>query len=221
MSCHWFSALLLLMSAPLLTQAPAAQAPAAHAPAALTHSSDVGFTYSLPSDWEVVDSSATLPTVQQKVETEATSEDEKKGAACIQVALNARHGTPASVMVVVALPFDCFGQQMTEKDLPGFASGASEGLKKTFDISNPVHGSYAMGSHSLWIERATGNLKGHPEVQYTIETVCSILKKGAVCWMDMSADDAALQVFEHGSVMLDGEAPAALVPATAFDKKPS
>jgi hypothetical protein len=159
--------------------------------------------------------------VQQKVETEATSEDEKKGAACIQVALTARHGTPASVVVVVALPFDCFGQQMTEKDLPGFASGASEGLKKTFDISNPVHGAYVMGSHNLWIERATGNLKGHPEVQYTVETVCSILKKGAVCWMDMSADDAALEVFEHGSVTLDGEAPAALVPATAFDKKPS
>jgi hypothetical protein len=216
MSCCWFSALLLLMSTPLLAQAPTAQAPATQ-----THSSDIGFSYSIPSDWEVVDSSATLPTVQQKVETEATSEDEKKGAACIQVALTARHGTPPSVVAVVALPFDCFGQQMTEKDLPGFASGASEGLKKTFDISNPVHGAYMMGSHNLWIERATGNLKGHPEVQYTVETVCGILKKGAVCWMDMSADDAALQVFEHGSVTLDGEAPTALVPATAFDKKPS
>jgi hypothetical protein len=30
-----------------------------------------------------------------------------------------------------------------------------------------------------------------------------------------------MQIFEHGSVTLDGEAPAALVPAAAFDKKPS
>jgi hypothetical protein len=211
MSSRSFPAVLLLLSTPLLAQAPAAQ----------THSSDIGFTYSIPSDWEVVDTSATLPAVKQKVESDATSEDEKKGAVCIQVALTARHGTPASVVVVVALPFACFGQEMTEKDLPGFASGASEGLKKTFDIANPVHGAYTMGSHNVWIERAKGNLKGHPEIQYTVETVCSILKKGAVCWMDMSADDAALQIFEHGSVALDGEAPAALVPATAFDKQPS
>jgi hypothetical protein len=221
MSCRSIPALLLLMSIPLAAQAPAAHTPASHAPGSKTHSSDFGFSYSIPSDWEVVDSRATVPTVQQKVETEATSEDEKKGAACIRQALTARHGTPASVMVVVALPFDCFGQTMTEKDLSGFAAGASEGLKKTFDISNPVHGVYKMGSHHFWIERATGNLRGHPEVQYTVETVCGILKKGAVCWMDMSTDDAALQVFEHGSVTLDGEAPTALVPANAFDKKPS
>jgi hypothetical protein len=204
-------ALLLLFNAPLLAQAPTAQ----------THSSDIGFTFSLPSDWEVVDTTATLPALQKKVEGEASSDEEKKGAACVQVALTARHGTPASVVVVVDLPFDCFGRQMTEKDLPGFAAGASEGLKKAFDISGPVHGTYPLGSHNLWIERANGNVKGHPEVQYSVETVCSILKKGAVCWIDLSADPAALQVFEHSSVVLDADPPAALVPATAFDKKPS
>jgi hypothetical protein len=39
--------------------------------------------------------------------------------------------------------------------------------------------------------------------------------------MTTAADDAALQTFEHGAVTLDQEAPAALVPPTAFDKKPS
>jgi hypothetical protein len=209
-----FPAFFLLLGAPLLAQAPAA------APAPQIHTSDIGFTYSIPADWEVVDTKLMLPEVRQKVENEATSEDEKKGADCAQVALTARHGAPASVVVVVALPFACFGQQMTDKDLPDFASGASEGLKKSFDISGPIHGAYSLGAHSFWIERATGALIGHPEVKYTVETVCSILKKGAVCWMAMAADDAALQTFEQGAVALDGEAAPALVPAQAFAKKP-
>jgi hypothetical protein len=210
---------LVLCSVALLAQAPA---PAPPTPAtAQTHTSDLGFSYTIPADWEVVDTQPTLPAVQQQVTQNATTEDEKKGIACVQIALTARHGTPPSVVVVVALPFACFGQEMTDKDLPGFASGASEGLKKTFDISDPVHGAYSLGAHSFWIERATGSVIGHPEVKYTVETVCSVLKKGAVCWMTMAADDAAMQIFEHGSVTLDGEAPAALVPAAAFDKKPS
>ena len=210
-----FAALLILGTAQLPAQAPSS------APATQTHSSEIGFTYTLPADWEVVDTQQSLPAVKQKVQNEAASEDEKKGAACVQVALTARHGAPASVVVVVALPFDCFGQQMTDKDLPGFASGASEGLKSTFDITDPLNGSYSLGTHSVWIERTRGTPKGHPEVQYTVETVCSILKKGAVCWMAMLADDAALQTFEHGAVTLDGEAPAALVPAEAIVKRPS
>jgi len=72
----------------------------------------------------------------------------------------------------------------------------------------------------LWIERAAGAVKEHPEMKYTVETVCSLLKKGAVCWMAMAADNAHLQTFERGLVALDGEAPAALVPADAFAKKP-
>jgi hypothetical protein len=209
------TAFLVLCCAPLLAQAPAA------APATQTHTSDIGFTYGVPADWEVVDTQPSLPVVKEQQSQAATTEDEKKGIACVQIALTARHGNPASVVVVVDLPFDCFGQTMSEKDLPGFASGASEGLKKTFEISDPVYGAYSLGTHSVWVERATGSLIGHPEVKYTIETVCSVLKKGAVCWMAMAADNAELQTFEKGAVTLDGEAPAALVPANAFEKKPS
>ncbi len=110
---------------------------------------------------------------------------------------------------------------MTEKDLPTVATGTSEGISKNFDISGPTYGSYYLGSHSVWIERATGSVIGHAEIKRTVETVCSILKKGAVCWLMLAADDLALQIFEHSSVTLDGEAPTALVPATAFDKKPA
>jgi len=186
-----------------------------------SHPTDLGFTYIVPSDWEVVAPPATLPQAKEQADQNAASDAEKKGLACVQIALTARHGDPVSVMVEVALPFACFGQEMSEKDLPGFASGASEGLKQSFDIGEPVYGTYALGTHSMWIERAKGIPKGHPELPYTVEITCSLLKKAAVCWMAMAADDAALRTFEQGAVSLDGEQAHALVPSTAFDKKPA
>jgi hypothetical protein len=196
-------------------------APAVPSASAPTHANALGFSYTVPTDWEVVDAQGTLPKAKEEANKTANSEEEKKGLACVQVALTARHGDPVSILVEVALPFDCFGQQMTEKDLPGFAAGASEGLKQSFDIGVPVFGNYALGSHSMWIERAKGTPKGHPELAYTVEITCSLLKQAAVCWMAMAADDTALQVFERGAVTLDGESANALVPATAFAKKPS
>jgi len=215
MNLRLFVPLVVLCGATLLAQAPAP------APSPEAHANDLGFSYSIPADWEVVDTHPMLPAVKQQQSQTATSEDEKKGIECVQVVLTARHGTPASVVVVMELPFACFGQQMTEKDLPGFAQGASEGLKKTFEISDPVYGAYTLGAHNLWIERAKGSVIGHPDAVYTVEIACSLLKKGAVCWMAMAADKSALQTFENGAVTLDGEAPVALVPMTAFEAKPS
>lgn len=185
------------------------------------HSSNLGFTYSLPSDWEVVNSNPMLPEVKEQAQQKASSDEEKKGVACVQIALTARHGSPPSVAVVVQLPFSCFGQTMSTKDLPGFAQGATEGIKQNFDIGAPLFGDYTLGSHDVWIERAKGTPKGHPEAPYTVEIACTLLKKGAVCWMTIAASDDALKVFEQGQVALEGESPAALVPATAFDRKPS
>ena len=102
-----------------------------------THTSPLGFSYSLPNDWDVVDTQPTLPEMKRQQSQNASTDQEKKGIQCVQVALTARHGTPASVVVVVALPFDCFGQQMTEKDLPGFVQGASQGIKRSFVVSDP------------------------------------------------------------------------------------
>jgi hypothetical protein len=199
----------------------AAQGPEAAPATPQVHTSEPGFSYSVPSDWEVVDTRPSAPVVRHQVEKDATSEAERRGIHCVQIALTARHGSPASVVVVVALPFDCFGQTMTEKDLPGFAQGAAEGLTQTFDISDPVYGAYSLGTHSMWIQRSRGAAKGHPELQYTVETVCTILKKGAVCWMALGADKEGLAIFEKGAVSLDGDAQPVLVPATAFEKKPS
>ena len=214
MKVRWLPALLVLCAARLLAQAPPGT------PAMQPHSSDLGFTYNVPADWQVVPT-PTLTDAQRDAARSAATDDEKKGIGCVQVALNARHGDPASIVVIVALPFDCFGQQMSEDDLPGFASGASQGLDQSFNVSDPVYGDYKLGSHSMWIERTKGTPKDHPELKYTVEIACTLLKKGAVCWMAMAADDATLQSFEHGLVTLEGEAPKALVPPDAFAKKPS
>jgi len=53
-------------------------------------------------------------------------------------------------------------------------------------------------------------------LQYTIEVACGVLKKAAVCWMAMAADNAALAEFENGAVKLEDDPPAALVPAAVF-----
>jgi hypothetical protein len=197
-----FIAVFALCCAPLPAQAPVA--------APVTHSSEIGFSYSLPADWEVV---AVKPGLSP--EKKPTND-----SACAQIALTARRGDPASVVVVVVLPFDCFGRRMTDKDLPGFAAGASEQLKQSFNLVDPRRGEYSLGAHGFWIERAKGTLLVHTEVNYTVETVCGILKRGAACWMILAADDAALLAFEHGAITLDGESAAALVPADAFAKPP-
>ena len=211
-------AFLVLCPVALWTASGQAPAPAPAAPQ--QHTSSLGFSYSVPGDWEVVDSQGKMPQLKEQADKNASSDEEKKGLACVQVVLTARHGEPASVMVEVALPFDCFGEAMTEAELPGFASGASEGLKQSFDVGEPVTGNYSLGGHTMWIERAKGTPKGHPEISYTIEITCGLLKKAAVCWMAMAADDMALHTFERGVVALDGGSSEALVPPTAFDKKP-
>lgn len=182
------------------------------------HASALGYTYAVPADWTVVDTSSGVAGVKQQVQQNSTDEVDKRGASCVNVSLTARHGEPASVLVIVELPFECLGETATEKDLPGFAQGASEGLKQNFDLTEPATASYKLGTHAVWAERASGSPKGYPDVHYTIEIACSLLKKGAVCWMTMAADADALKVFEAGPVALEGEDAAALVPAAAFDK---
>jgi hypothetical protein len=236
-----FVALLVLCAVPLAAQAPAtpdaapAMAPippppppsdAASAPisqpstpAAQSHASDLGFSYSLPQDWEIMDTPPMLPAMLQKAAREYGNETAKM-AACVQLPLTAHHGNPASAIAVVGLSFDCVGHSYTTADIPSVASNVTDSMKKNVEIDNPVDNTYTLGTHGMWIERASGSLAGHPEIKRTMETVCSVLKKGVVCWMTLAADDAALQTFEQGMVTLDGEDATALVPADALQKKP-
>jgi hypothetical protein len=203
--------LLLTLAAPLIAQDSATPA---------VTPEDLGFTYRLPSGWDVIDAQSTLPEIKKHQAETAKTDEEKKEIACIQIPLSARRGAPPSFLAAIALPFDCFGQVMTEKELPGFAEGSSQGPRAVFDFADPVYNTYSMGSHSMWIERAKGNPKGHPEMGYTLEIACSLLKKTAVCWMTMAGDDQSLKQFEETAVTLDGDFFPQLVPATAFDKKP-
>ena len=92
---------LLLASFPLL-----AQAPAPGPGDSITHTSAIGFSYTLPADWQVVEFPAppTLPGIKKQAQQNATIKDEKKGiedekkdVSCVQIAFTARHGDPASV----------------------------------------------------------------------------------------------------------------------------
>lgn len=182
-----------------------------------TFTNPLGFTYAVPMNWQLMDYSALA---KERAGENAPTEDAKKGLACTQMGLLARHGTPSSVIAEVALPFDCFGQTMTDADLPGFAAGASEGLRGNIDLGKPALGTYKLDGHLFWIERASGTLKENPAIPFTIEIACTVGKKAAVCWMTMAANQSALDTFEHGEVSVDGDKPAALVPSFAFDKKP-
>lgn len=194
---------------------------AAQAPRGL--SDPLGFTYSIPAGWELV-----VPKPPQTTEQPSGPQNNpqnnlpavKKGIACVEVPLTARHGDPVSAMVIVALPFQCFGQTMTDEDLPGFGSGVIEGLKTAFDLLDPISATYKLAGHKLWIERVKAIPKGKTAPVETVETACTILNKGAVCWMVEAADAASLETFEHESVTLEGSAPTPLVPAEVFVKSP-
>jgi hypothetical protein len=140
----------------------------------------------------------------------------RKGDACVEVAFTAKRGNPASVVMILALPFSCYGQAMKTSDLKNLGAGAAEGMKQTFEVTEAVESNYSLGSHAVWIERAKGAPKYHPESRFTFEIACTVLEKGAACWMTMAADAASLQDFEQGIVSLDGDAHVALVPANAF-----
>ncbi len=195
---------------------------AAQEPQAL--SDPLGFSYSIPAGWEPV--IPTPPPAAKQPESphnapQNTPPEVKKGMACVQVPLTARHGDPVSAMVIIALPFQCFGQTMTAEDLPGFGSGVIDGLETTFDLLNPISATYKLAGHKLWIERVKAVPKGKTAPVETVETACTILSNGAVCWMVEAADAASLEVFEHESVTLEGSAPAPLVPAEVFLKSPA
>jgi hypothetical protein len=212
MKALWLVPTLALVHASLSAQTPTA---ASH-----TFTNEIGFSYNLPSDWEFVDMRSSLSARQQQAKQAATDEEQKRGAGCLQIALTAHHGSPGSMVAAVVLPSDCVGKEMSEADLPGFGMGATQGIRQGFDVGDPAVAEYTLGTHKMWSSRAIGNPTGHPELKYTVETVCSLVKKGAVCWMALAADDAGLAVFEQGIVTLDSEAPAALVPAGTFASKP-
>lgn len=178
--------------------------------------SDLGFTYIYPRDWEVVDSKPMMPAVQLQMQEKAEGDEAKRGAACTQVALLLRHGSPASVILAVALPYACYGSKFAQSDLASVGSGVSKGLQNNFELKEPKYGAFKSGTHNLWIERAVATSKAHEDQTFTIETVCGLLDKGMICWMGLVKDESSLKLFEDSIVSLEGDKPTALVPSDAF-----
>lgn len=190
--------------------------PAIWGQAPQAHSDAIGFSYSLPEDWQVVKPAPPPP--QPKLPANAPAEV-KRGIACIEIPLTARRGEPVSSVVIVALPFNCFGQTITENDLPGFGLGVTDGLKQTFDFATPpLTMSYKLAGHPMWVERVKTTPKGKTAPVFTVEIACTLLKKGAVCWLAQVADIQSLEAFERSAVTLEGTAVERLVPQDVFVK---
>jgi len=202
-------ALLVLAAATIRQTTPSSSPPS-------PESNPIGFSYHLPDDWEIIGPKAPSPEQQKRQQQKVSSADEKRGIECLQVPLTARHGDPPTTIVIVSLPFACYGQTLTDGDLPGFGSGASEGLKEAFDIASPIEASYPLASHKMWIERARATPKGKSGPAYTVEIACTLLQKGVVCWMAQAADENGLHIFESAPVSLDGALAPALVPPETF-----
>lgn len=194
--------------------APAADKPSTTAPPIFK--SDGDFTFSYPADWEVVDMKPMLPVQRLKAEQEAKSEMEKKGAGCADVQLTIRHGDPASVVLIMFLEYKCLGLDLKESDLGSTGVGIATGLTKSFNVKDPKYGAYNLGKHAFWIERADGTPVNHPEHEYKLETTCTLLKKGLVCWLAMAGTPDTITTFEASNVSLEGDSPTPLVPASAF-----
>lgn len=182
----------------------------------VVYKSDLDFNYTYTSDWTVVDTKPIMPTVHMQTEDKATSDPEKQAAACVQIGLLLKRGTPGSVVMAMALPWDCLGKTYKNSDLAGFGSGVAKGFVKSFDVENPLYGAYKLGKHDLWIERMEGTAKDHPDFHRTVEVACVLLKKGAVCMVGLVNGEADLKTFEQSSIALEGDAPAQLVPDNAF-----
>jgi hypothetical protein len=178
--------------------------------------SEGDFSYNYPADWVVVDMKPMLPVQRLKAEQDAKSDLERRGASCADVQLTLRHGEPASVILIMFLEYKCLGLELKESDLGSTGLGIAQGLTKSINVKDPKYGAYKLGNHAFWIERADGSPINHPEHEYRLETACTLLKKGLTCWLAMAGTPDAIETFEASKVSLEGDSPAALVPASAF-----
>ena len=187
--------------------------------APVVFTSDSGFTFTYPADWEVVDTKPMLPVEKLKAQEGAKSDLEKRGADCTQMPLMIRHGMPRTVILIMVLDYSCVGNAVNANDLASAGSGVAKGLTKNYEINDPAYGAYRLGTHNFWIERAQGTSHSHPDKTYSLETACTMLKKSMVCWFALAPDIESLSTLETGAVSIEGESSAVLVPASTFKSK--
>lgn len=195
------------------------EAPEAKPAVPVTFTSDAGFSYTYPSDWELVDAKPMLPVAKMHAQDKASSDVERQAAGCTQISLLLRHGIPRSSIVVVVLPYSCVDFSLKQSDLVSVAGGMAQGLSKGFTLAEPVYAAYKLGTVEFAAERAKGLPKAHPEASMTLETTCGMLKSAMVCWMGFAQDEAAIRTFESGATSIDNGPARPLVPAGTFEQK--
>jgi hypothetical protein len=221
-----FLALLLLASCALCAQTTPAKSTSVQPAAAnsvastrpATFTSDAGFSYSYPADWDVVDAKPMLPAVQMQANDTADNAVEKRGVNCTQVGLLLKHKSLQSSIIVLVLPYSCIGAPLKETDLAGVASGMAEGIKKNYEIKDPAYAAYRLGKFGFSAERSQASSKAHPEVTVTLETTCGLLSKAMVCWMAFAGKPEAISVLEAGKTSLEGASELPLVPSATFTR---
>jgi hypothetical protein len=196
---------------------PATAQSATPAPAPMVFTSDMGFTYEYPSDWTLVDTNGLTAGLQPDAGGKDGDELGKKAFLCTQIGFAIHNDRGSSAILAMTVPFDCLGLKFDDHALRSFGRGVLAGMSGAANFSSRISAVYQLGTHNLWIGRERGTLKANPQIAVTLETSCTLLKKGAVCWTLLTTNSDIAAIFEGGRVSLEGEAPTALVPPTAFD----
>jgi hypothetical protein len=181
---------------------------------------DFGFTSRYPTDWQNL--TAILPSQLTKELKKLEGEKDPaymlahRQLECRQPVLLLRHGSPPSVISVIAFPHSC--TKLEESGFAAAALGMCSITSTNYDVSDALQGAYKLGDATLVIERAVGTSKDHPEVKVTLERVCGWLKNAEVFWQGELRDEEAVKVFEGALTSIGGEAPSPLVPASVIAK---
>lgn len=181
-------------------------------------SSDLGFTYSIPADYTVVDAQPMMPVLRMQEERTADSAAEKKGMDCAQPILVARHAN-GSVIVVMGLTSDCMGTPLTADQLAQMGIGVVQGMEQGPSgvvLKNPQYGAFRQSDHDFWIVKSNAPTKDAPDTPHWLEAVLTVVPRGVVFWLFTTPDGAQTAGFENTLLHFGSGGDAPLVPATAF-----
>jgi hypothetical protein len=211
-------------SAPEPSRSGKADGKPALTPKAGVFQSALGFSYSYSNDWISLNNTKLFEALNRMNELlpKKEKENSRKGLAtrateCRQMVMMLALPKPRSgAVVITAIPSDCVGRTLAEKDLPVLQSLASQNATSALDVTSVRAGNYMLGSHNVWIKRFLGTPKGQPRKPTTAELVCALPAKAFVCWSAVVGNEEELKAFEYGAVTLDGDSAPALVPPAAI-----
>jgi hypothetical protein len=180
-------------------------------------SSEMGFELTYPSDWVVTNLNPLFPPIKKNLlEKNATNEDYKQRASCLQILFTAEVGQPRSRFTVMGEPTQCTGGALTLKT---YAVGTMTSLRKKYLLSETESGTYSIKGLQFWAMRTKASPIDHPGESEIIEYIGTVLPKGVVFWTAYCKDQKAQSEFEHADLHLANGGETELVPAGAFQNR--